>query len=64
LKGPLNDDLPLLEPFDTVFAFLADMHEQVSAQIAVTKNQSALVVLEHVKRSLEAAGVVVREMGG
>lgn len=53
----------LAEPFGSLYAFLSDIHEQVSVQIGVTSNKSALVLLEHIQRSIEAAGVVVREMG-
>jgi hypothetical protein len=66
LSNPFRsgDDYPLLEPFGSLFQFLGKVHSELGDRIAATSNPSALVVLEHVKRSVEAAGVIVKEMGG
>lgn len=55
------EELP--EPYGSLLAFLADLHEQVEIQLSAADHPNVISALNELRRFLEAAGLVVREMG-
>ena len=53
----------LPEPYGSLLAFLADLHEQVEIQLSAADHPNVISALNELCRFIEAAGLVVREMG-